>query len=116
MPTAPATTTYGDPSAVNAATMKQFDALVCKPGPNQYTVDDNWKSTVPGYSENGSPWDNPKSQTVSCDASGNKYVLGQAVVQGTELSSVNAALDTSNRPVGRQHHPERRRRPRRSAR
>jgi len=90
------TTTFGDSSSVNAATMKKFDALVCKPGPNQYTVDDSWKSTVPGYSEADSPWDNPKVQTVSCDASGNKYVLGPAVVQGNEISSVDAALDTSN--------------------
>jgi preprotein translocase subunit SecD len=95
-PSASSATTFGDPSSVNAATMKQFNALVCKPGPNQYTVDDNWKSTVPGYTEALSPWDNPKSQTVSCDASGNKYVLGAAVVQGNEIASVNAALDTSN--------------------
>jgi len=94
--TAPATTTFGDPSAVSAATMKKFDALVCKPGPNQYTVNDSWKSTVPGYTEDLSPWDNAKDQTVSCDAAGNKYVLGPAVVQGTEISSVDAALDTSN--------------------
>ena len=93
--TASTSTTFGDPSAVNAATMKKFDALVCKPGPNQYTVDDSWKSTVPGYTEDLSPWDNAKDQTVSCDASGNKYVLGPAVVQGTEISSVDAALDTS---------------------
>jgi preprotein translocase subunit SecD len=90
------TTTFGNPSAVNAATMKKFDALVCKPGPNQYTVNDSWKSTVPGYTEDASPWDNAKDQTVSCDASGTKYVLGPAVVQGTEISSVDAALDTSN--------------------
>ena len=94
--TSATTTTYGNASAVSAATMKKFDALVCKPGPNQYTVDDSWKSTVPGYTENNSPWDNPNSQTVSCDASGNKYVLDKAVVQGNEISSVNAALDTSN--------------------
>jgi preprotein translocase subunit SecD len=94
--TSATTTTYGDTSAVSAATMKQFDALVCKPGPNQYTVDDSWKSTVPGYTEALSPWDNPNIQTVGCDASGNKYVLDKAVVQGTEISSVNAALDTSN--------------------
>jgi len=94
--TSAATITYGDTSAVHAATMKQFDALVCKPGPNQYTVDDNWKSTVPGYTEGAPPWDDPTIQTVSCDASGNKYVLGPAVVQGNEISSVNAALDTSN--------------------
>jgi preprotein translocase subunit SecD len=94
--TAAPTTTYGNASAVSAATMKKFDALVCKPGPNQYTVDDSWKSTVPGYTENDSPWDNPNSQTVSCDASGSKFVLDKAVVQGNEISSVNAALDTSN--------------------
>ncbi len=94
--TASTSTTFGDPSAVSAATMKKFDALVCKPGPNQYTVDDSWKSTVPGYTEDLSPWDNAKDQTVSCDASGNKYVLGPAVVQGTDISSVDAALDTSN--------------------
>ncbi len=94
--TASTSTTFGDPSAVNAATMKKFDALVCKPGPNQYTVDDSWKSTVPGYTEDLSPWDTASSQTVSCDAAGNKYVLGPAVVQGTDISSVDAALDTSN--------------------
>ena len=58
--TSSTTTTFGDPSAVSAATMKKFDALVCKPGPNQYTVDDSWKSTVPGYTEDLSPWDNAK--------------------------------------------------------
>jgi preprotein translocase subunit SecD len=94
--TASTSTTFGNPSAVNAATMKKFDALVCKPGPNQYTVDDSWKATVPGYTEDLSPWDTASSQTVSCDAAGNKYVLGPAVVQGTDISSVDAALDTSN--------------------
>jgi preprotein translocase subunit SecD len=99
-PSATATTTtptnYGDPSAVSAATMKLFDKLVCKPGPNANTVDDSWKSTVPGYGENVSPWDDLKIQNVSCDASGNKYVLGPAVVKGQDITSVDAALDTSN--------------------
>ena len=94
--TATAPATYGDPSAVNAATMKKFDALVCKPGPNATTVDDNWKSTVPGYTEADSPWNDNKIQTVSCDPSGTKYVLGPATLSGTELTSVNAVLDTSN--------------------
>ena len=58
--TSSTSTTFGDPSAVSAATMKKFDALVCKPGPNQYTVDDSWKNTVPGYTEDASPWDNAK--------------------------------------------------------
>ena len=94
--TATTPTNYGDPSAVNAATMKLFDKLVCKPGPNANTVNDSWKSTVPGYSEDASPWDDLKIQNVSCDASGNKYVLGPAVVKGQDITSVNAALDTSN--------------------
>ena len=76
--------------------MKLFDKLVCKPGPNANTVNDSWKSTVPGYSEDASPWDNLKIQNVSCDASGNKYVLGPAVVKGQDITSVDAALDTSN--------------------
>jgi preprotein translocase subunit SecD len=76
--------------------MKQFDKLVCKPGPNANTVNDNWKSTLPGYSEDDSPWDNLKIQTVSCDASGTKYVLGPAVVKGTDVTSVSPELDTSS--------------------
>jgi preprotein translocase subunit SecD len=94
--TATGPTNYGDPSAVSAATMKLFDKLVCKPGPNANTVNDSWKGTVPGYTEDASPWDNLKIQNVSCDASGNKYVLGPAVVKGQDITSVDAALDTSN--------------------
>jgi preprotein translocase subunit SecD len=87
-------TTYGDPSAVSAATMKLFNKMVCKPGPNANTVNDSWKSTVPGYTENLSPW-NSAAQTVSCDADGTKYVLGPTAVKGTDVSSVAASLDSS---------------------
>jgi preprotein translocase subunit SecD len=90
-----ATTTYGDTSAVSAATMKQFNKLVCKPGSNNVTVDDNWKTTVPGYSEDLSPWNNKSIQTVSCDPNGTKYVLGPAVLTGTDVTAVNPVLDTS---------------------
>ncbi len=93
---AAAPATYGDASAVNAVTMKQFDKLVCKPGPNANTVDPSWKSTVPGYSQNLAPWNDPTIQTVSCDADGTKYVLGPAAVQGTDVSSVEAVLDNTN--------------------
>ena len=93
---AAAPTTYGDPSAVKPATMKLFDKLVCTPGPNANTVDDSWKSTVPGYTEADSPWDNLTTQNVSCDANGTKYVLGPSIVKGTDLSSVEAELDNSN--------------------
>jgi len=92
--TASAATTFGDPSAVSAATMKLFDKLVCKPGPNANTVDDSWKNTVPGYTEDLSPW-NTAAQTVSCDADGTKYVLGAAVVKGTDVTSVLAQLNSS---------------------
>ena len=94
-PTAAAPATYGDPSAVNAATMKKFDALVCKPGPNANTVNDSWKSTVPGYTEDLSPWDDLTAQNVSCDSSGTKYVLGAAVVKGTDVTSVSPQLDNN---------------------
>jgi preprotein translocase subunit SecD len=89
---AAATVTYGDASKVNAATMKLFNKLVCKPGPNATTVDDNWKKSV-GYTEAGDQWDNPTSQIVSCDPTGMKYVLGQTVFEGTQLTGVTPALD-----------------------
>jgi preprotein translocase subunit SecD len=93
---AAAPTTYGNASAVNAATMKLFTKLVCKPGPNDVTVNDAWKSTIPGYSEDASPWNTTSIQTVSCDPNGTKYVLGPATLTGTELSSANAVLDPSS--------------------
>jgi preprotein translocase subunit SecD len=74
--------------------MKLFDKMVCKPGPNSTTVDDAWKSTV-GYSEAGDQWDVASNQIVSCDPDGTKYVLGPTVFEGTQLTSVTAALDTS---------------------
>jgi preprotein translocase subunit SecD len=95
-PTAPAApTSFGDPTAVNAATMKLFDKLVCTPSTNPNVVNDVWKNSIGGYSEAASPWNKNKEQTVSCDANGTKYVLGAATLSGTELSSVNAVLDTS---------------------
>jgi preprotein translocase subunit SecD len=88
---AAATVTYGDATKVNAATKAKFDKLVCKPGPNPTTVDDSWKKTV-GYTEGGDQWDDLTSQTVSCDASGTKYVLGPAVFEGTQLTAISPGL------------------------
>jgi preprotein translocase subunit SecD len=93
--TASTTITYGDPSAVNAATMKLFNKLVCKPGANANTVDESWKATV-GYTAAGDQWDDLTSQTVSCDASGNKYVLGPAVVEGNQLTAETAGLQSNS--------------------
>ncbi len=94
-PTSSATVTYGDASLVNAATMKLFNKLVCKPGPNPTTVDDNWKGSV-GYTDAGDQWDELKNQTVSCDPTGTKYVLGPAVFEGTQLTGVTPALQQNS--------------------
>jgi preprotein translocase subunit SecD len=92
---AAATVTFGNASLVNAQTKKLFDKLVCKPGPNPTTVDDNWKKTV-GYTDAGDQWDVLKNQTVSCDPNGTKYVLGPAVFEGTQLTSVTPALQQNS--------------------
>ena len=41
---------------MNAATLKLFNKMKCKPGPNPTTVDNNWKGTA-GYTEAGDQWD-----------------------------------------------------------
>jgi preprotein translocase subunit SecD len=82
---------YGDSTLVNAATLKLFDKEVCQPGRNSGTVDPSWQKTV-GYSLAGDQWNTLKSQIVSCDSSGTKYVLGQAVYVGGDITSVSAGL------------------------
>ena len=83
--------TYGDATLVNAATLKLFDKEVCKPGRNADTVDPDWQQTV-GYSPQEDQWGALKGQIVSCDSSGTKYVLGQAVYAGTDIGSVTPGL------------------------
>jgi preprotein translocase subunit SecD len=75
--------------------MKLFNKMVCKPGPNSTTVDNSWKATV-GYSESGDQWDVPGNQIVSCDPNGTKYVLGQTVFEGTQLTGVSAGLQQNS--------------------
>ncbi len=82
---------YGDSTLVNAATLKLFDKEVCQPGGNAGTVNPNWQRTV-GYSLAGDQWNDLKSQIVSCDSSGTKYVLGPAVYVGGDITSVSAGL------------------------
>ncbi len=83
--------TYGDSALVNAATMKLFDKEVCKPGRDANTVNPSWQKTV-GYSLQGDQWADLNGQIVSCDSSGTKYVLGQAVYAGSDITSVSAGL------------------------
>jgi preprotein translocase subunit SecD len=89
--TATTPTTYGNASLVNAATMKLFNQLVCRPGPNSTTVNDSWKSSV-GYTLNADQYDDTSSQIVSCDPSGMKYALGPAVFEGPDVTSVNTGI------------------------
>jgi hypothetical protein len=84
------TTAYGDARLVNTATMKLFGKLACRPGPNAYTVDDRWKGTV---SYKAAQWNARGSEIVSCDATGNKYVLGKAVFGATDVTSIGYGLE-----------------------
>lgn len=88
-------TAYGDPSKVNAATLKLFNQLVCTPSKDPTQVVDTWKSSV-GYTDAQDQWDNLTGQTVSCDANGNKFVLGPAVFEGTQLTSEVAGLQPNS--------------------
>jgi preprotein translocase subunit SecD len=89
--TATTPTTYGNASLVNAATLKLFNKLVCKPGANSTTVNESWKPTV-GYTLSGDQYDDTSSQIVSCDPSGMKYALGPAVFEGPDVTSVNTGI------------------------
>ncbi len=71
--------------------MKLFNKLVCTPSHDPTVVDESWKKTV-GYTDAGDQWDKLGNQTVSCDPTGIKYVLGPAVFEGTDLSSVASGV------------------------
>ncbi|HEY6497661.1 MAG TPA: protein translocase subunit SecD [Trebonia sp.] len=93
--TGAASTASGDPSLVNAATMKLFNKLVCTPSKSPTEVNDNWKSTV-GYTEGQDQFDQTGDQIVSCDPQGDKYVLDKAVFEGTDLTGVSAGLQSNS--------------------
>lgn len=92
---ASATGPFGAPNQVDPAVRQLFDKLVCKPGPNANTVNDSWKATV-GYTNEKSQWDDPNSQTVSCDPTGAKFVLGKTVFDGTDVTSVQPQLQQNS--------------------
>ena len=91
----PTSLTYGDASKVNAATLKLFNQMKCKPGPNPTTVDNDWKKSA-GYTEAGDQWDEINNQIVSCDANGTKYALGPAVIEGTQLTGIQPGLQSNS--------------------
>jgi len=86
---------YGDSALVNAATLKLFDKEACLPDRNANTVNPGWQKTV-GYSLRGDQWAALKGQIVSCDSSGTKYVLGQPVYVGSDITSVTAGLQQNS--------------------
>jgi hypothetical protein len=81
---------YGDAHLVNPATLRLFQRLTCTPVPSGLggaATNDAWKATV-GYT--AAQWNAPGSEVVSCDASGVKYVLGQAVILDSQVTSATA--------------------------
>ncbi|HEX4289072.1 MAG TPA: protein translocase subunit SecD [Trebonia sp.] len=86
---------YGNSALVNAATMRLFDKEACRPSRVAGTVNPSWQKTV-GYSQAGDQWNKLKGQIVSCDSSGTKYVLGQAVYVGGDITSVSAGLQSGS--------------------
>jgi preprotein translocase subunit SecD len=81
---------YGNAHLVNTATLRLFQRLTCTPVPSSLSgvsTNDAWKATV-GYT--AAQWNAPGSEVVSCDASGGKYVLGKAVVLGSQVTSATA--------------------------
>jgi preprotein translocase subunit SecD len=87
--------TFGNPGAVNAETMKLFDKLVCTPSKTANQVDESWKATV-GYTNQKSQWDDPNSQIVSCDSNGNKFVLDKTTFDGSAVTSVTPGLQQNS--------------------
>jgi preprotein translocase subunit SecD len=75
--------TSGNPALLTPATVKLFNELNCNT---------NWKSVI--YHSNPNAWDNPDVQTVTC-LNGVKYALDKAVVQGKDLSNVQAVDQTT---------------------
>jgi preprotein translocase subunit SecD len=69
----------GNVAALSPTTIRLFNKVNC--------TDKNWKTQL--YGPVPSAWDNPKIQTVSCFG-GQKYALAPAVVQGNDLSGVQA--------------------------
>ena len=76
----------GNAALVSAPAKALFDKLNC--------ADPNWQKKI--YGNDPTRWDNPKSQTVACDANGNKVVLAKSTVLGTMVTGATATLSTTN--------------------
>ena len=74
----------GSPQALSPTTVRLFDKVNC--------YSRNWKTQL--YGANPNAWDNPNVQTVGCQ-NGVKYALDKAVVQGKDLTNVQAQDQTA---------------------
>jgi preprotein translocase subunit SecD len=87
--TAPAVT--GNQALVNKATLALFNKLNCN--------DKNWQEKIYHTSTGGDAFDDPSQQVVACGTGagkGIKYVLAPAAVTGGDLTSISAALNSTN--------------------
>jgi hypothetical protein len=75
-------TAYGDSKAVNQHTLALFRKLTCTPGDTS-----TWPHQV-GYTT--ADYDNPNTQIVSCDSSGDKYALDVVTVRSTQITGATA--------------------------
>jgi hypothetical protein len=92
-------TQYGDAHLVNSGTLRLFDRLSCTPAPGSLSgiaPHDGWKASV-GYT--AALWNAPGREIVSCDASGDKYVLGTAVILDSQVTSATAVPSGGGRWV-----------------
>jgi preprotein translocase subunit SecD len=85
----------GDPSLINAATLKIFNKLNC--------ADKNWRQQI-GYTTRF--YDNPNNQIVTCNfnpnigfGSGTKIVLDKAKVLGKDVTSAQAGTASSQQSI-----------------
>ncbi|HYK68693.1 MAG TPA: protein translocase subunit SecD [Streptosporangiaceae bacterium] len=74
----------GNPAALTTTTAALFDRVNCN--------DKNWKTQI--YGANPNAWDAPDAQTIAC-FNGVKYAMDKAVVQGKDLSNVQAQDQTT---------------------
>jgi hypothetical protein len=81
-------TAYGDASLVNRHTLALFRELACTPDNTSTPTDQVWHAA--------GDFDNPDTQIVSCDSSGNKYALDVAKVQGAQIGNAVAELSTTS--------------------
>ncbi len=83
-------TAAGNASLVSAPVKALFNKLNC--------ANPNWQKQI--YQNNPTKWDNPNTQTVSCQfisgAGWVKYALDKSTVSGTDVKSAAATLNTTS--------------------